>query len=142
MIHAALLGVLILFTVLAYMRIGSFAARMNDENVFIYLVPIAAAAGYFLSKLVVRKRLESVSRDAPLQSKLAKYQSASLIQYALLEAPGFLALFAYLFSGNALHLVIAIALIAYLFAQRPTVEKIKKQLPLRLEERKQVDNWD
>jgi flagellar biosynthesis protein FliP len=43
-------------------------------------------------------------------------------------------------SGNALYLVIAIALIAYLFVQRPTADKINKNLPLTLEEQKQFDN--
>ena len=110
---------------------------MSEGNLFIYLVPVAAVAGYFLSQWVFRKQIQSISKNQPLSQKLEKYQKALLIKYALLEGPGFLAVIAYYLSGNALHLVIAIALIVYLFVQRPTVEKIKADLPLSYEEEKE-----
>lgn len=139
-IHTALCAGLILFTIFAYSQNGNFTARMDQQAIFIYVVPIVAAAGYFLSQLLFKKQIQAISREEQLSVKLGKYQSASLIKYALLEGPGFLALIAYFWSGNALHLVIAIALVAYLLVQRPTAEKIKKGLPLTLEEQKQFDN--
>lgn len=139
-IHSGLCAVLLLFGIFAYYQNGGFMARMNPQNIFIYIVPIAAAAGYFLSQLLFKKQVHAISYEETLSTKLGKYQIASLLKYALLEAPGFLALMAYSWSGNALYLVIAIALIVYLFIQRPTAEKIKKELPLSLEEQKQFDN--
>ena len=139
-IHTALCAGLMLCAIFVYYRNGNFTASMNQQDIFIYIVPIVAAAGYFLSQLVFKKQIESISSEEKLSTKLEKYQIASLIKYALLEGPGFLALMAYFWSGNALYLVIAIALIVYLFVQRPTVEKIKKQLPLTSEEQKQFDN--
>lgn len=139
-IHIALCAGLALFAIFVYFKNGDFTARMNQQDIFIYIVPIVAAAGYFLSQLVFKKQIASIAREEKLPIKLAKYQIASLIKYALLEGPGFLALMAYFWSGNALYLVIAIALIVYLFVQRPTAEKIKKELPLTLVEQKQFDN--
>ncbi|WP_091867476.1 hypothetical protein [Pricia antarctica] len=139
-IHLALCVGLVLCAVFAFYQNGDFTARMNQQDIFIYIVPIVAAAGYFLSQLVFKKRIESISRKENLSIKLRKHQITSLIKYALLEGPGFLALTAYFWSGNALYLIIAIALIVYLFVQRPTAEKIKKELPLTLEEQKQFDN--
>lgn len=139
-IHTALLVVLIAFGIFTYFQNGSFTPRMNRQDLFIYIVPVVAAAGYFLSQFLFRKQLQTIQREEELPAKLSKYQSASLIKYALLEGPGFLALIAYYLSGNALYLVIAIALIAYLFVQRPTADKINTNLPLTLEEQKQFDN--
>ncbi len=139
-IHLTLCVGLLLCAVFAFYQNGDFTARMNQQDIFIYIVPIVAAAGYFLSQLVFKKKIESISREEKLSIKLGKYQIASLIKYALLEGPGILALMAYFWSGNALYLIIAIALIVYLFVQRPTAEKIKKELPLTLEEQKQFDN--
>ncbi|HDZ15052.1 MAG TPA: hypothetical protein ENH60_09185 [Pricia sp.] len=109
---------------------------MNQKDIFIYIVPIIAAGGYFLSQLVYKKRLLTITQEEKLSIKLGKYQVAAILKYAIIEAPGILALLAYFWSGNALYLVIAIALIIYLFAQRPTVDKIIKELPLTHEEQK------
>lgn len=138
-IHAALLASLAGFALFCYFQVGSFEANMSETNLFIYLVPVAAAAGYFLSQSIFRKQVQGISNNQPLSQKLAKYQIATLIKYALLEGPGILAVIAYYLSGNALHLVIAIALIVYLFVQRPTKEKIKTDLPLSYEEEKGFD---
>lgn len=140
LIHTALLMVLVAFGLFTYFQNGSFTAGMNRQNLFIYIVPVVAAAGYFLSQFLFRKQLETIQREEDLHDKLNKYQSVSLIKYTLLEVPGFLSLIAYYLSGNALYLVIAIALIFYLFVQRPTADKMKKNLPLTLEEQKQFDN--
>ena len=121
----------------AYYQNGTFTARMGPQNILIYVVPIIALSGYFLSQLLFRKQIQSISKEEKLSFKLGKYQVASILKYALLEGPGILALLAYYSSGNALHLVIAIALIAYLFVQRPSADKIIKELPLTLEEERQ-----
>lgn len=139
-IHIVLCAGLILFAFFVYLKNSEFTARMNQQDILIYIVPIVAAAGYFLSQLVFKKQIASISREEKLSVKLGKYQIASLIKYALLEGPGILALMAYFWSGNALYLVTGLALIVYLFVQRPKAERIKKELPLTLEEQKQFDS--
>ncbi len=139
-IHISLCAGLLLLAIFVYFKNGDFTAGTNRQDIFIYIVPIVAIAGYFLSQFVFKKQIDAISKEEKLSIKLGKYQIASLIKYSLLEGPGFLALMAYFWSGNALCLVIAIALIMYLFVQRPTAEKIKKELPLTLEEQKQFDN--
>jgi hypothetical protein len=138
-IHTVLLVGLVAFALFCYYRIGSFTAPMYEGDIFIYVVPVVAAAGYFLSQYVFRKQLQSIPEKETLTAKLEKYKAVILIKFALLVGLGFLALIAYYLSGNALHLVIAITLIAYLFVQRPTAGKITKDLPLTLEEQKQFD---
>lgn len=138
-LYISLFAGLLLFTLFAYFQNGKFEANMDQEDLFIYLVPLTAATGYFASKFLFLKLLQAVKMDENLRIKLGKYQSASLIKYALIEGPAFLALFAYYGNGSALYLVIAISLMTYLFVQRPTATKLIKELPLTLEEKKQFD---
>ncbi|MDT7830722.1 hypothetical protein RQM65_18780 [Pricia sp. S334] len=138
-IHTTLTAGLLIFAIFAYYQNQDFIARMDRQSLFTYIVPIVAAAGYFLSQWIFKKQLEAITEQEQLSLKLGKYQTASILKYAVLEGPGLLALLAYLWTGNALHLVIALALIVYLFVQRPNAEKIKRELPLNLEEQKQFD---
>ncbi|SHI91523.1 hypothetical protein [Pseudozobellia thermophila] len=136
-IHMALLASLIGFALFVYSSNGGFQAGMDSEDPFIYIVPVAAAIGYFLSQYLFKKQLSTITREEALNFKLSRYQSASIQKYALLEGPALMALFAYSSSGNALHLVIVLLLVAYLFAQRPTAAKLIDQLPLTREEENQ-----
>lgn len=139
LIHISLFSGLLLFAIFAYFQNGGFTAAMNQEDLFIYIVPTVAATGYFVSQYLFRKLLSGIKKDEKLKSKMGKYQTALLIQYALIEGPAFLALFAYYGTGNALYLVIAISLLAYLFTKKPTAAKLIKDVPLTLEEHKQFD---
>ena len=129
-IHISLVSGLVLFTVFAVFSINAFIAQTADQSVWIYITPIVAATAYFMSQFVFRKNLKSVDRQASLDGKMKSYMTASIVKYAILEGAGVLAIAAYFFSGNALHLTLAIALIAYLFVQRPTVAKVIKELRL------------
>ena len=126
LLHISLFAGLLLFSLFAYFQNGNVTVNIDQEDVFIYVVPILAAAGSLARQFFFLKLLQAIKTDEELQLKLGKYQSASLIKYALLEGPAFLALFAYYGNSNALHLVIAISLMAYLFVQRPTATKLKK----------------
>ncbi|NJB69717.1 hypothetical protein GGR42_000179 [Saonia flava] len=132
MLHLGLFTGLVAFTGFAYYTGDSLKTESYPNgDVFLYLVPIGAIVGYFFSQFMFQKMVGNIPQKRPLQSKLARYQSASLIKYAILEAPAFLALFAFLQDSHALYLTIVVSLIVYFFTQRPTEDKIKKHLHLR-----------
>lgn len=139
LIHYSLCAGLLLFLAFVYWQNRSFNVGSTDGDIFIYLVPIVAMIGYFGSKFVYRNLIQNLPNEENLQKKLARYQVASIVQYALIEGPAFLALFAYLQSGTALYLVITSALMIYLFVQRPSLEKLLQEVPLSFEEKKQFD---
>lgn len=119
----------------------AFTARMDSGNLLIYIVPIFGAGGYFVSQFLFRKRVQLIQASLTLPTKLAQYQKATIIKYALLEGPAILAFVAYYFTGNAMHLVIGVFLLIYLFVQRPTISKVIQDLPLTFEEQKQFDTF-
>ena len=138
-IHLALVGGILVFGAITYFNNGSFEANADPNDIFIYVVPIVAAFGYFMSQFLFKKQLQSINRTDELSTKMSKYLSASIVMYALIEGPAFLAIFEYSFSGNALFLVIAIFLVAYLYMQKPTQRKFMDNVPLTMEDKKQFN---
>jgi len=141
LIHVSLCIGLAIFTGYVYLQNGSFEVTSDYNNVFVYLVPLIAMAGYFGSKLVYQNLLGNLPREERLVKKMQRYQIANIFKYAFLEGPAFLALGIYLIDGNALYLVIGLCLMLYLIFQRPTLEKMKNELPLNLEEKKEFDTF-
>lgn len=122
------------FLVISYLGSKEFKAQIDESNPFLYLVPIVAVAGYFGSQLIFRNQVSAIKKTMPLEEKLKRYQSASIVKYALLEGPALLAIVAYNTSGNALPLVIAVCLVLYLAVQRPNLQKLLDALPLTPDE--------
>lgn len=130
---------LAVFTAFVLFQNKGFKANTNEDNVFLYIVPIAALIGYFGSQLVVKKMMGTIKRTATLQQKLNTFQSSQIIKFACIEAPAILGLFAYYSSGNALPLVISICLLAYLVVQRPNKERLLRFAPLTHEEQRLIE---
>ena len=139
LIHGSLVLGLLVFSGFVYWKNSSFNTDINQADIFIYMVPLVAAAGYFLSKSLYQKQIQKIDGNNGLSNKLNRYQTASIIKFALLEVPAILALVAYYYNGNAIHLVIALCLIAYLISQRPTQKRFQNDMPLTLEEQQQLD---
>jgi len=138
-IHIALCVGLVLFTGFAYLQIGDFSKANADSSLMLYIVPTIAVVGYFGSKYLFKNLIQKISKEDSLTEKLQRYQSASIVQYAVIEGPGFLSIMTYYSTGNMLFLAIAVCLIAYLYSLRPTLEKLKNELDLNFEEQKEFD---
>ncbi len=137
-LHSTLTIGLVAFTLFVYFQNPSFIVQTDFNDPSVYIVPIVAVMGYFLSKFLFQKQLQEVRLEGTLKTKLGKYQTASLIQYALLEGPAFLALFIYYANGNAFYLIIGLSLLAYLIALRPNIDRLIKALPLKQAEEQQL----
>lgn len=138
--HYALVLGLLIFFVIALVQGNGFNTDLSSNRGLLYLVPVVALAGYFGSQVVFKKMLSGTQLSDSLGAKLKKFQYASHIKYIIIEAPAFIALFTYFVTGNALPLVIAGCLLAYMFSQRPTKQRVLDNLPLTLEEKRSIDN--
>ncbi|WP_299433801.1 hypothetical protein [uncultured Maribacter sp.] len=139
-LHLSLVLGLILFTVIAYMQNSEITAQPDSSNPFLYAVPIIAIIGYFGSQFLSKKMLSKITSNLSLEEKLKKYKSASHVKFMIIELPAIFALFAFYTTSNALPLVIAVSLIAYLFSQKPSLNKIKTDLNLSKEEIKALES--
>jgi len=138
-IHYALVGALLVFLSFTYATRELYVTPISERiDLFLYIVPTAALGGYFLSNYLGARFLKTIDLKDTLAAKLQKYITVSLVKYACIEAPAFIALAAFLFDGFVLYLVIAISLLLYLFSQRPRIHRLKQELSLNREEVQQL----
>ncbi|MFS4455560.1 hypothetical protein [Maribacter sp. 2304DJ31-5] len=136
--HMSLVVGLCIFLAFAVSQVKSFNTDTSEQHILLYMVPVFALLGYFGSQFFFKKMISGIKIMDALEEKLKKFQSASHIKYVLIEVPAFLALFTYYNSGNALPLLIALCLLAYLFVQKPSRGKVLKELPLTADEKQQL----
>lgn len=111
-------------------------------DIAIYIFPLIGLMGFLSSMYMFKALTKNVENKPSLQEKLANFQSASLIRYALLEGPALLNLVWFSTTGNLLFLTVAGVLILLLFLQRPTKLKIDRELQLKGEHKRQFNRMD
>ena len=116
---------------------------VSDSNdVFLAIVPIVALASIYVSDLIFKKIVASIPQNEGLRSKLAKFQTASIIKYALLEGASLFSIVIFGNTQNLLYLIIGAFLLFYLFLQRPTKQKIEAALNLQGAEKAKFNRLD
>lgn len=101
-----------------------------ENDIFFYIVPTIAIAGFFGSNLIFKTYLNSLTIHNSLKSKLTGYQTASLLKYALIEGPAFLAMVIFMSERNLYYMIIAGILLGYFLMLRPSIDKISNGLNL------------
>lgn len=99
-------------------------------DVMFFVVPIMAIAGIFVGNYIYGNHIKGLASKNTLREKLAGFQTASIIKYALLEGPALLGLVAFMNDGNQYFLIISLFLLGWLILQRPTRDKIERDLML------------
>lgn len=135
-------GILLLASYIYSLNSNATLDLSPENDIFFYVVPAISILGFIGSNIIFKTYLNSLSINNSLKSKLTGYQSASLIKYALIEAPAFLSIIMFMDEGNLYYMIIAGVLIAYFFMLRPSKEKIINNLNLNNEHRAQFNKDD
>ena len=140
-VYAMMGGVMVFIAISFYLRYSGLFYSVNNEldKIFKFLVPVLVFTGYLLGKTLFRVQLRKVKPDKGLDVRLKNYQIGAILQGALLEIPGSIAVLAFLLTGRALYLGFAILTIFALYFSRPTVEKVATELELTEEERQLLE---
>ncbi len=140
-IHLALLAGPVLFMVVSYAQHtnNTFSLELG-ENMFAYLLPGLTVASVFVGNMLFKKNMKELNTTETLQSKLAIYQTSSIIRYALLEGTALLAIVTFSNENNLYYLIFAVIPLGYLLLLRPTKDKITTDLNLTAQEVRQFDN--
>ena len=130
-IHLALVAGVIMFAIV------TFSITLNQKldlsysgDPMFFIVPIMAIAGILVGNYLYGNNIKALASKNTLQEKLAGFQTASIIKYALLEGSALLGIVAFLNEGNLYFLIISILLLLWLIMQRPTRDKIERDLML------------
>lgn len=142
-IHLGMLMGPVAFGVVMYSQAKNSTLNFSDtSDVFLMVVPIFALSGIFVGNLLFNRMLQAAKKEEGLAPKLMRFQTASLIRFALTEGPAFLGIIAFHQTENLTYLYIAGVLLLYLYLLRPTKDKIERGLALRGKERDQFNRMD
>lgn len=100
-----------------------------DVTLFVVLLIISLVA-IIGGKTIKNKTIDNAKNKDLLREKLGVYQTASLIQFAFVEAAVIFGIILYSQTSEFLFLVIALIMMMYFLALRPNKETISKTLQL------------
>jgi len=135
-IHAALLIGQVLFGIVAFAETSSTGFNLKlGSDPFFYIVPFLIVAGMLLGSFLFTEQISKLADKALLNEKLAGYQTALIIRFAIAEGPSLLGIVSYMLSGNVIYLILVGFNVLYFITIRPTNAKLAEELSLTNEEK-------
>ncbi|MEO2053602.1 hypothetical protein [Flagellimonas beolgyonensis] len=139
-LHLGIAATPIALGIFFYVQSQNAEISFEDEgDMFMAIVPLIAISSIFIGDFLFKKWIGSLPEKMALRDKLAKFQSAAIIKYALMEGAALFAMVIFSNTQNLTYLLIGVFMIFYLILQRPTKDKIERLLNLRGEEKAQFD---
>lgn len=134
-IHFAFCFAVLIFGLAAIVITEKASIYVEDrDDLFFYFVPLFAITLAFVGNFLFQLNLKKIKENATLKEKLAHYQTAKLIQFAMTEGPALFGISVFLISANQYYLIISAVFLAYLVFLRPTKTAIKDHLNLNAEQ--------
>lgn len=138
LIHLALMSGALFFGLIMYTSITDWDfTTPHPEDVFLFIVPLAALGGIYLGHLLFQKQVRLAATQTTLRGKITGYQTAFLIRMALAEGPAFLAIIAATNTNNLLYLCIGGVLVVYMLLLKPNKERIAGELAFNMTQKSQ-----
>lgn len=140
-IHAAFIVVLLLFlSVIFYLNASRPPAEFSFSDIGMWILIFLVLAGTALSYRVYRIRIQEAGKMEDFKSKLAAFQTALVIQWAILDATALTVIIAYSITGLSIYFFIALFIIAVLAWCRVTKQRLITDLRLNHIERMLIEN--
>jgi len=129
--YALLIGQLLFFAV-AFWFSGSenFTANKELDEIFQIIVPLFGLAMMIFSRFLYNKNISSVDENGDAITKIGKYRTFKIIQWAQVEGASMLSLVALMFTGNHLYSAVFIFLIGYFFLVKPSKKNFVSEMKL------------
>jgi hypothetical protein len=123
----------VMFAAIAYFLVsgGSVGDALPQlADIFTILVPVLIVGGWLAGKFMYDKRMQAAQGSMTAPEKLEIYRAAFIMRCALLEAPVLFAIITYLLAGKDILLLFAVGGIVLFSLQRPTKQKVARELQL------------
>jgi hypothetical protein len=138
LIHKAMLiGQLLALAVFCYLIFSKAQSPILKEKdrLFQIVALLFTGAAFFIGTILFKKKIAAIKENNDgLQHKFGQYKTASLIQWALLEAATLFNGIAFFLVGNYAFIALAIVLLVLFFMLAPNRTKMAIQLGLPLHE--------
>jgi len=131
-LYYALLAGQLLFFAVAFWYSGSeyFQANKELDEIFQIIVPIFGFAMMTFSRFLFNKNISGVDENMDMMTKITKYRTSKIIQWAQVESASMLSLVALMLTGNHLYSAVFIFLIGYFFLVKPSKENFVSEMKL------------
>ncbi|RYZ96801.1 MAG: hypothetical protein EOP47_23075 [Sphingobacteriaceae bacterium] len=140
-IHLALLAGQAIFVVVTLAATHNKFYNSNyTGDAFYFIVPVMAVIGLAASGLLFKQQLAKAKQAETVSAKLAVYTTASIIKFALMEAPALFGIVVFFITGNLYYLVFPGLLMLSFLMQRPGKQRVTEQLELSATEAMELDN--
>lgn len=131
LIHFVLTASVLIFGLMMFLQTKNQELTFNyTGDVMYFVVPFMAIAGIVAGNYLYGNIIKGLASKNTLIEKLNGFQSASIIKYTLLEGPALLGIVAFINEGNQYFLIISLILLGWLIMQRPTHDKVERDLKL------------
>lgn len=143
LLHLGIAATPIVLGIFFYVQSRNAKLSLDDEgDMFMAIVPLIAISSIFVGDLLIKKWIGNLPEKMALRDKLAKFQSAAIIKYALMEGAALFALVIFSNTQNLTYFLIGVFMIFYLILQRPTKDKVERMLNFKGKEKAQFDRLD
>jgi len=131
LIHISLVAGVIIPGLMMFLQIQNQIFSLSySGDVMFFVVPFMGIAGILVGNYLYGNNIKRLASKTTLMEKLNGFQSASIIKYALIEGPALLGIVAFMNEGNQYFLLISLFLALWLIAQKPTRDKVERDLML------------
>lgn len=126
-IYGALFIGQILFLVISLILVENKVIKtvQSLDETMKYFIPIVGLISMFLSHRLYLSNVSTAKAAKDINTKLMKYKSFKIVQWAIIEGASFFALVGFIFTRNYLYVIIFLFLIGYFFLSRPSNEQFK-----------------
>jgi len=134
---ALIFGLITFFTIALYIVENKKIEPIQSiDDIFEILIPLAGFAAMFLARNIYNKNISSVNYNEDLVSKINKYRTFKIIQWALVESVGFLSNVGFIITGNYLHAIVFLFMLGFFILIRPSKKQFLNDFKISSEQKK------
>ena len=139
-IHLALLIGQVLFMGMSIVATQNAALQtVVGSNPLFFILLALIIGGVFIGTFLYRKTLSQAADKPTLKAKLAVYQTASIIRWAMSEGASLFGIVCFLITSNYFYLCVTAVNVLYFVLIRPTKLKIQEDLNLDYQEQAEME---
>lgn len=128
---AMLLGIAAIFMITYYLADGSLTSNWDFTDVNLIVGIVMALMAILMSPFLYVSRIKANdTTQASLSEKVTVYKMANLLRYALIEGGCLVNLVLFYITKNSAHLYLAIACLITFVMNRPSLDKLTRDLRL------------
>ena len=138
---ALIFGLITFFTIALYIvENKKFEPIQSIDDIFEILIPLAGFAAMFFAWGIYNKNISSLNYNEDLLSKITKYRTFKIIQWALIESVGFLSNVGFIITGNYLHAIVFLFMLGFIILIRPFKEQFFNDFKISNDQKKVFSN--